>query len=315
MSDWYRLPAQETLDAVSSSAHGLSHAEAARRLAQYGPNRLTPPKRRGSLLRFLLQFHNVLIYVLLASAVVTALLAHWVDTSVIVGVVVINAIICFIQEGKAEKAMDAIRRMLSLEATVLGMGLATAAVMAASSLLVSAFRSRITQEVRIPVYILIVAAMVTLVDLAMNAWMHELYKVLGLFIALIVSNCLPLARLEAFAAKEPVLPSFMDGLFMGIGFTIALTAIGAVREITGAGTLFADASLLPARVGCNKRSALHRMFCELGDKSPIPANPILFGAITIAPYAADVNGPLFLLPHAYFSCYADTHEYAPIRRA
>ena len=126
----------------------------------------------------------------------------------------------------------------------LGMGLATAVVMAASSLLVSAFRSRITQEVRIPVYILIVAAMVTLVDMCMNAWMHELYKVLGLFIALIVSNCLPLARLEAFAAKKPVLPSFMDGLFMGIGFTIALTAIGAVREITGAGTLFADASLL-----------------------------------------------------------------------
>ncbi len=126
----------------------------------------------------------------------------------------------------------------------LGMGLATAAVMAASSLLVSLFRSQITQEVRIPVYILIVAAMVTLVDLCMNAWMHELYKVLGLFIPLIVSNCLPLARLEAFAAKEPVFPSFMDGLFMGIGFTISLTCIGAVREISGAGTLFADASLL-----------------------------------------------------------------------
>ena len=78
----------------------------------------------------------------------------------------------------------------------------------------------------------------------MNAWMHELYKVLGLFIPLIVSNCLPLARLEAFAASEPVLPSLLDGLFMGIGFTIALTAIGAVREILGSGTLFADASLL-----------------------------------------------------------------------
>ena len=126
----------------------------------------------------------------------------------------------------------------------LGMGLATAVVMAASSLLVSLFRSYITTEVRIPVFILIVAAMVTLVDLCMNAWMHELYKVLGLFIPLIVSNCLPLARLEAFAAKEPVMPSFMDGLFMGAGFTLALTCIGAVREITGAGTLFADASLL-----------------------------------------------------------------------
>lgn len=126
----------------------------------------------------------------------------------------------------------------------LGMGLATALVMAASNLLVAIFRGYITYEVRVPVYILIVAAMVTLVDLTMNAWMHELYKVLGLFIPLIVSNCLPLARLEAFAAKEPVLPSLMDGIFMGLGFTCALTIIGAVREILGAGTLFADASLL-----------------------------------------------------------------------
>lgn len=126
----------------------------------------------------------------------------------------------------------------------LGMGLATAVVMAASGFMVAAFRSYITQEVRIPVYILIVAANVTFVDLFMNAYMHDLYKVLGLFIPLIVSNCLPLARLESFAAKEPVLPSLADGVFMGLGFTLALTAIGAVREIFGAGTLFADASLL-----------------------------------------------------------------------
>lgn len=125
-----------------------------------------------------------------------------------------------------------------------GMGVATAVVMSASGYLVAVFRNRITTEVRIPVYILIVAAMVTVVDLAMNAWMHELYKVLGLFIPLIVSNCLPLARLEAFAAKQPALPAFLDGLFMGLGFTIALTVIGAVREIIGSGTLFADASLL-----------------------------------------------------------------------
>jgi len=125
-----------------------------------------------------------------------------------------------------------------------GMGLATAVVMAASSLLVALFRNQITTEVRIPVYILIVAAMVTVVDLGMNAWMHELYKVLGLFIPLIVSNCLPLARLEAFAAKQPPVAALLDGLFMGLGFTIALTAVGAVREILGSGTLFADASLL-----------------------------------------------------------------------
>ncbi|MDD2915080.1 MAG: cation-transporting P-type ATPase [Gallionella sp.] len=122
MSNWHSLPAQEVLDAVSSKSHGISHAEATKRLAQFGPNRLSQPNRRGPLLRFLLQFHNVLIYVLLASASVTALLAHWVDTAVIVGVVVINAIIGFLQEGKAEKAMDAIRRMLSPEATVLREG-------------------------------------------------------------------------------------------------------------------------------------------------------------------------------------------------
>ncbi|MDD4962963.1 MAG: cation-transporting P-type ATPase [Gallionella sp.] len=122
MKDSHHLPEQEVLTAVASNAQGLSHAEAVARLIKHGPNRLTPPKRRGPLLRFLLQFHNVLIYVLLASAGVTALLAHWVDTSVIVGVVAINAIIGFIQEGKAEKAMDAIRRMLSPEATVLRQG-------------------------------------------------------------------------------------------------------------------------------------------------------------------------------------------------
>lgn len=119
MNDSHQLPAEQVLEAVASNMQGLSHVEAAGRLVKYGQNRLTPPNRRSSLTRFLLQFHNVLIYVLLASAGVTALLAHWVDTSVISGVVVINAIIGFIQEGKAEKAMDAIRRMLSPEATVL----------------------------------------------------------------------------------------------------------------------------------------------------------------------------------------------------
>jgi len=134
--------------------------------------------------------------------------------------------------------------MTGTATNALGMGLATAAVMAASSMLVGMFRNYITQEVRIPVFILVIASMVTLVDLFMNAWMHELYKVLGMFIPLIVSNCLPLARLESFAGKNSAMPSLADGLFMGIGFTIALTMIGAVREIVGSGTLFADASLL-----------------------------------------------------------------------
>lgn len=126
----------------------------------------------------------------------------------------------------------------------LGMGLATTAVLIASNMLISSVRHAVSEEVRIPVYIVIIATLVTLVDVSINAWAHDLYKVLGLYIALIVANCAVLGRAEAFAAKNPILPSGMDGLMMGLGFTIALTIIGAVREILGAGTLFADAHLL-----------------------------------------------------------------------
>jgi electron transport complex protein RnfE len=126
----------------------------------------------------------------------------------------------------------------------LGLGLATVAVLCTSSMLVAMLRNLITKEVRLPVYILIVAAMVTMVDLSMNAWVHELYKVLGIFIALIVVNCIVLARLESFASKESVMSSLVDGLFVGLGFTAALVTIGGLREMMGQGTLFADASLL-----------------------------------------------------------------------
>jgi electron transport complex protein RnfE len=126
----------------------------------------------------------------------------------------------------------------------LGMGLATTAVLIAANMLISSIRHAVSEEVRIPVYIVIIATLVTLVDVSINAWAHDLYKVLGLYIALIVANCAVLGRAEAFAAKNPILPSGMDGLMMGLGFTFALTTIGAVREILGAGTLFADAHLL-----------------------------------------------------------------------
>ncbi|MDX1696838.1 MAG: HAD-IC family P-type ATPase, partial [Thiohalobacterales bacterium] len=102
----------------SSNAEGLTRAEATDRLQTHGPNRLRPVRKQGPLARFLTQFHNVLIYVLLGAAIVTALLGHWVDSGVILAVVVINAIIGFIQEGKAEKALDAIRNMLSHQAMV-----------------------------------------------------------------------------------------------------------------------------------------------------------------------------------------------------
>ncbi|MBI1207295.1 MAG: RnfABCDGE type electron transport complex subunit E [Azospirillum sp.] len=126
----------------------------------------------------------------------------------------------------------------------LGMGLATMTVLALTNLLVAGLRSFITPEVRIPAFVLIIATVVTLVEMSLNAWLHELYKVLGLFVPLIVVNCLILGRAESFASKQPVLPSIVDGLAMGAGFSLALTLIGAIREILGSGTLFANASVM-----------------------------------------------------------------------
>jgi electron transport complex protein RnfE len=126
----------------------------------------------------------------------------------------------------------------------LGMGLATTAVLVASNALVSMVRNVVTPDVRIPVYIVLIATLVTLVDVSLNAWAHDLYKVLGLYIALIVANCAVLGRAEAYAQKAGVVPAALDGLMMGLGFTLALTLIGGIREAIGGGTLFANAHLL-----------------------------------------------------------------------
>ncbi len=126
----------------------------------------------------------------------------------------------------------------------LGMGLASLVVMVISGLAISMLRGIITQQVRIPVFVLIIATIVTLVDMSMNAWLHDLHKVLGLFVPLIVTNCAILGRAESFAFRNPIAPSLFDGLMMGLGFTLALVMLGAVREIIGSGTLFANAPLL-----------------------------------------------------------------------
>ncbi|MEL6978366.1 MAG: electron transport complex subunit E [Pseudomonadota bacterium] len=126
----------------------------------------------------------------------------------------------------------------------LGMGLATTVVMILSGLAVALLRGVITPEIRIPAFVLIIAAIVTVVDMTMNAYLHDLHKVLGLFIPLIVTNCAILGRAEAFASRQSAPAAGFDGLMMGLGFTAALVALGGVREILGAGTLFANASLL-----------------------------------------------------------------------
>ncbi|MCO8144592.1 electron transport complex subunit E [Rhodovulum tesquicola] len=126
----------------------------------------------------------------------------------------------------------------------LGMGLASMAVMVGSGFAVSVLRNVITPEIRIPAFVLLIACLVTVVDMALNAWLHDLHKVLGLFIPLIVTNCAILGRAEAFASRQNPLAASFDGLMMGIGFTVALVLLGGVREILGSGTLFANASLL-----------------------------------------------------------------------
>ncbi len=124
------------------------------------------------------------------------------------------------------------------------LGLATILVMALSNFAVSSLRSFIPYEIRIPVFILIIAALVTVVDLAFNAFLHDLYLVLGIFIPLIVTNCIVLARVEAFAAKNSVGLAAYDGAVMGVGFVWVIGLLGAIREFVGQGTLFSGIEMI-----------------------------------------------------------------------
>lgn len=124
------------------------------------------------------------------------------------------------------------------------LGLATILVMGMANLIVSVLRGFIPYEIRIPIFILIIASLVTVVDMAMNAWLHDLYLVLGIFIPLIVVNCIVLARVEAFAAKQPALLAAFDGVMMGIGFVWVIGLLGTIREFVGQGTLFSGIEMI-----------------------------------------------------------------------
>ena len=119
----------------------------------------------------------------------------------------------------------------------LGMGLATTFVLACSNIVVALMRNLIPSGVRIPAFIIIIASFVTVVQLSMEAWVYDLYQALGIFIPLIVVNCLILGRAEAFASKNPVIRSIADGLGMGLGFTLGLFILGSVRELFGSGAI------------------------------------------------------------------------------
>lgn len=136
--------------------------------------------------------------------------------------------------------------LLAVSTTVVNavsLGLATTLVMVLSGATIAPIRNFVPNEIRIPVYVLIIAVLVTVVQYLMNAYMYALYIVLGIFIPLIVTNCIVLARAEAFASKNATLPSALDGFAMGLGLTIVLSILGGVREILGHGTLFSGFDL------------------------------------------------------------------------
>ena len=131
----------------------------------------------------------------------------------------------------------------------LGLGLATILTLTLTNLLVSLARGIFRPEIRIPAYVLIIASVVTVIQLLMQAWLFDLYRVLGIFIPLIVTNCAIIGRAEAFAARNRVLPSLLDGFATGLGFCLALVALGAVRELIGRGTLMSQAGLMFGDLG------------------------------------------------------------------
>ncbi|MEA3411225.1 MAG: electron transport complex subunit E [Pseudomonadota bacterium] len=126
----------------------------------------------------------------------------------------------------------------------LGLGLATTLVLLTSNVIVSLIRHWVTPEIRIPVFVLVIASAVTAIELAMSAWFYDLFLILGIFIPLIVTNCSIIGRAEAFASKNSVGASAIDGLTIGIGFTAVLVVLGGMRELVGYGTLFSNFDLM-----------------------------------------------------------------------
>ncbi|GAB0152117.1 MULTISPECIES: electron transport complex subunit E [Marinobacterium] len=137
--------------------------------------------------------------------------------------------------------------LLAVTASVvnaLGLGLASTLVLVSSNLTVSAFRKLVPETVRLPIFVMIIASFVTAIELLMQAFTYELYLILGIFIPLIVTNCAIMGRADAFASKNPVRASVLDGLMMGVGFTAVLVLLGGMRELLGTGALFSDMHLL-----------------------------------------------------------------------
>ena len=133
----------------------------------------------------------------------------------------------------------------------LGLGIATMLVVMGSNVAVSLIRHQVNDAIRLPVFVMIIASFTTCIELLMQAYAYELYRILGIFIPLIVTNCIILGRADAFASKNPVVPAAFDGLMMGSGFAVVLVLLGALRELIGQGTLFAGMDLLLGPIAAN----------------------------------------------------------------
>ena len=163
-----------------------------------------------------------------------------------------TAIKTIIQDGlwKNNQALVALLGLCPLMAVTstaingLGLGIATLFTLVITNMLVAVIRKHLKSEVRIPMFVLIIASVVTVIELLMNAYLHELYRVLGIFVPLIVTNCAVIGRAEAFASKRSVIHSMLDGFFMGLGFALVLLLLGAFREVLGYGTVFRQAELM-----------------------------------------------------------------------
>lgn len=155
--------------------------------------------------------------------------------------------------------------LLAVSASVvnaLGLGLATLMVLTASNTAVSLIRNQISDTIRLPAFVMIIASLVSCIELLMKAYTYELYQILGIFIPLIVTNCAVLGRAEAFASKNKMLPAALDGFMMGLGFTLVLVCVGAIREILGTGSIFNNMPLLFGDIALNWKLNL------LGDSYP-----------------------------------------------
>lgn len=198
--------------------------------------------------------------------------------------------------------------LLAVTGTVvnaLGLGLATLMVLVGSNMIVSLIRHHVSDAVRLPIFVIIIAAFVTCTELLMKAFTYELYQILGIFIPLIVTNCAILGRAEAFASKQTIGMATIDGFMMGMGFLLVLLALGAIRELVGQGTLLAD---------------MHLLFGAVADDWVIRpfGDNYSFLVVILPPGAFLVMGFLIAFKNyidAYFKQRADAQKSAPIKGA